>query len=155
MKRTTLFSSAVLLGLSLGLVPPALHAASDDAIEAMEDYLMFADYGGGTIRAEQIPTEDWERFLIVDARDAGQFEVEHIPGAINIEWRQILEARSELPSDRPILLYCNSGTLSAQAGFALRVAGMDNVRILQGGIQEWQQSGGFEANQRALERAAQ
>jgi len=71
------------------------------------------------------------------------------------EWRQVLEARSELPSDRQLLLYCNSGTLSAQAGFALRVAGMDNVRILQGGFQEWQQAGGFEANQRALERTAQ
>lgn len=154
MKRTILFSSA-LLGMSMWLVPPALHAASDEVIEAMEDYLMFVDYGGGTIRAEQIPAEDWERFLIVDARDAGQFEAGHIPGAINIEWRQALEARSDLPSDRPILLYCNSGTLSAQAGFALRVAGMDNVRILQGGFQEWQATGGFEANQRAIERSAQ
>lgn len=154
MKRTILFSSA-LLGMSMWLVPPALQAASDEVIEAMEDYLMFVDYGGGTIRAEQIPAEDWERFLIVDARDAGQFEADHIPGAINIEWRQVLEARSELPNDRPILLYCNSGTLSAQAGFALRVAGMDNVRILQGGFQEWQETGGFEANQRAIERSAQ
>lgn len=72
MKRTILFSSA-LLGMSMWLVPPALQAASDEVIEAMEDYLMFVDYGGGTIRAEQIPAEDWERFLIVDARDAGQF----------------------------------------------------------------------------------
>ena len=154
MKRTMLFSGT-LLGLSLCLVPPALQAANEEAIEAMADYLMFVDYGGGTIRAEQIPAEAWERFLIVDARDAGQFEAGHIPGAINIEWRQVLEARSELPSDRPILLYCNSGTLSAQAGFALRVAGMQNVRILQGGFQEWQAAGGFEANQRALERGAQ
>ncbi len=56
---------------------------------------------------------------------------EHIPGAVNIEWRQVLARRSELPINKPILIYCNTGTLSAQVGFALRVAGFDNLRILQ------------------------
>ncbi len=32
---------------------------------------------------------------------------------------------------------------------------MENVRILQGGFQEWHAVGGFEVNQRALERGAQ
>ena len=44
-----------------------------------------------------------------------------------------------------MLLYCNTGTLSAQAGFALRVAGYDNVHILQGGFAEWKAKGGFDA----------
>lgn len=48
-----------------------------------------------------------------------------------------------------VLAYCNTGTLSAQAGFALRVAGYENVRILQGGYAEWKAKGGFEANARA------
>jgi rhodanese-related sulfurtransferase len=87
----------------------------------------------------------------VDARDSAQFEKEHIPGAVNIEWRQVLARRSELPKDKPILIYCNTGTLSAQAGFALRVAGFDNLRILQGGMREWQAKGGFEAYERALQ----
>jgi rhodanese-related sulfurtransferase len=52
-----------------------------------------------------------------------------------------------------VLVYCNAGTLSAQAGFALRVAGMENVRILQGGISEWKTKGGFEANKLAIEKA--
>lgn len=146
---------AGLLCLGVLTVPSALQATSEEAIEAMADYLMFVDYGGGTIRPEQTPAEDWQRFLIVDARDAGQFEAGHIPGAINIEWRQILDARSELPSDQPILLYCNTGTLSAQAGFALRVAGMENVRILQDGFRGWEEAGGFEAHQRAVDRGTE
>jgi rhodanese-related sulfurtransferase len=44
-----------------------------------------------------------------------------------------------------VLLYCNTGTLSAQAGFALRVAGYENVRVLQGGYAEWKAKGGFDA----------
>ncbi|MGB9093021.1 MAG: rhodanese-like domain-containing protein, partial [Gallionella sp.] len=64
-----------------------------------------------------------------------------------------LGRRAELPSDKMVLVYCNTGTLSAQAGFALRVAGMDNVRILQGGLIDWKAKGGFEANKLAIEKA--
>ena len=46
-------------------------------------------------------------------------------------------------------IYCNTGSLSAQAGFALRVAGWDNVRILQGGMEEWKAKGGFDAAAKA------
>lgn len=127
-----------------------LHAAGDEVVEAMADYLMFVDYGGATIRPEQIPAEDWERLYVIDTRDAGQYEEGHIPGAVNIEWRQVLDRRDEMPQDRTILVYCNTGTLSAQAGFALRLAGMENVRILQGGFSEWQEMGGFDAYRRAV-----
>lgn len=40
---------------------------------------------------------------------------------------------------------CNTGMLSAQAGFALRVSGWDKVRILQGGMARGQANGGFDA----------
>lgn len=137
-------------GLSLG----AVQAAEDPAIDALEEYLMFVEYGGATIQAEQIPEEDWDTIHVVDTRDAGQYRDEHIPGAVNIEWRQVLDHRNELPRDRMVLVYCNSGTLSAQAGLALRLAGLDNVRILQGGMREWKEKGGFEANARAVEAAS-
>lgn len=130
---------------------PVWAQENTDAIDAMEEYLDFVDYGGATIFPEQIPAPDWKNFFIVDARDIVQFEKEHIPGAVNIEWRQVLARRPELPKDKPILIYCNTGTLSAQAGFALRVAGFDNLRILQGGMREWQAKGGFDAYERALQ----
>ena len=60
-----------------------------------------------------------------------------------------LAERSKIPKDKPVLLYCNTGTLSAQAGFALRVAGYENVRILQGGYAEWKAEGGFDAATKA------
>ena len=143
--------TALLLSLSIATVPVWAELSTDATIDAMEEYLDFVDYGGATIFPEQIPAQDWNNFFIIDARDAGQFKKEHIPGAVNIEWRQVLARRFELPKDKPILIYCNTGTLSAQAGFALRVAGFDNLRILQGGMSEWQAKGKFEAYERVLQ----
>lgn len=118
------------------------------AIDEMEAYLEFVDYGGGVIFPEQIPKDEWSKFMVIDARDAGQFAKNHIPGAVNMDWRRVLAERSSIPKDRPVLIYCNTGSLSAQAGFALRVAGWDNVRILQGGLEEWTAKGGFDAASR-------
>jgi len=147
MLRTTLLA-ALLVGTSL----PAL-AADNAAVKGLEEYFDFVEYGGATILPEQIPAEDWKKITIIDARDADQYAKAHIPGAVNIDWRQALARRAELPTDRMVLVYCNSGTLSAQAGLALRVAGLDNVRILQGGFNEWKAKGGFDANKRAAKAA--
>lgn len=131
------------------LAAPAAWADKAAAIDEMEAYLEFVDYGGGVMFAEQIPKDDWKNFFVIDARDAGQFAKAHIPGAVNMDWRQVLAKRNDIPKDRPVLIYCNTGSLSAQAGFALRLAGWDNVRILQGGMEEWKAKGGFDAAAKA------
>lgn len=138
-----------LIALTLGVA--SLPARADDkaVIDALEAYLEFVDYGGATIFPEQIPKDDWKKFFVIDARDAGQYGKGHIPGAVNIEWRQVLAKRNEIPKDKPVLIYCNQGTLSAQAGLALRLAGYENVRILQGGMSEWKAKGGFDAAAKA------
>jgi rhodanese-related sulfurtransferase len=143
-----LFHAAAIATLSFA---PALASADEniEAVKAMEEYLAFVDYGGGTISAEQIPKEDWKRFYVIDARDKEQFDKEHIPGAVNLEWRQVLEKRASIPKDKPVLIYCNTGSLSAQAGFALRVAGYENVRIIQSGFVDWKAKGGFDAAENA------
>jgi rhodanese-related sulfurtransferase len=154
MKKSTNFISALIFVAAISMsLPTSVFAADNAAIKAMEEFLDFSEYGGATILPEQIPSEDWKNIYVVDTRDADQYQASHIPGAVNIEWRQVLGRRAELPSDKMVLVYCNTGTLSAQAGFALRVSGMDNVRILQGGLSEWKAKGGFEANKIAIEKA--
>lgn len=134
---------------ALTWVPAAWADNKAAAIDEMEGYLEFVDYGGGVIFAEQIPKDEWPRMMVIDARDPAQFAKGHIPGAVNMDWRQVLAKRSSIPKNKPVLIYCNTGSLSAQAGFALRVAGWDNVKILQGGLQEWAAKGGFEASAKA------
>jgi len=154
MKTVQLISAFFIGAASLLAVPAATFAADNAAVKAMEEYFDFSEYGGATILPEQIPAEDWKKILVIDTRDADQYKTDHIPGAINIEWRQVLGRRAELPGDKMVLVYCNAGTLSAQAGLALRIAGMDNVRILQGGFTEWKAKGGFKANKIASEKSA-
>lgn len=132
------------------LLASAAHADNKAiATDEMEAYLEFVEYGGGVIFAEQIPKAEWPKFMVIDARDPAQFAKGHIPGAINMDWRQVLAKRNTIPKNKPVLIYCNTGSLSAQAGFALRVAGWENVRILQGGMTEWQAKGGFDAAAKA------
>ena len=145
--RTLALAAATAASL---LLAPAAHADKQaDATDVMEAYLEFVDYGGGVIFAEQIPKDEWPKMVVIDARDAGQFAKGHIPGAINMDWRQVLAKRNDIPKNKPVLIYCNTGSLSAQAGFALRVAGWENVRILQGGMEEWKAKGGFDAAAKA------
>ena len=146
----------VLWAATAGSLLAAPHVHADNkaiAADEMEAYLEFVDYGGGVIFAEQIPKDEWPKMMVIDARDAAQFAKGHIPGAVNMDWRQVLAKRSTIPKNKPVLIYCNTGSLSAQAGFALRVAGWDNVRILQGGMEEWKAKGGFDAASKATSKA--
>jgi rhodanese-related sulfurtransferase len=150
MSLVRVFCAAALIALSAPV------KADNKAILADEigGYLEFIDYGGAVIFAEQIPRAEYAKIMVIDARDAGQFSKSHIPGAINIEWRKVVEQRSKIAKDRMVLIYCNTGSLSAQAGLALRLIGYDNVKILQGGYQEWQAKGGLDANARAAGAAS-
>lgn len=120
------------------VVLAAAHAvAQDSAIEAMQEYLMFSEYEAGLILPQQIDRSVYETALFIDTRDAGQFDEGTIPGAVNIEWREVLDRIDEIPEDRMTILFCNTGSLSAQAAFALRVAGRSNVVVLQSGLIGW------------------
>jgi rhodanese-related sulfurtransferase len=149
MNTTKLRSAFLCVGACCGALTSQLLWAADNkavAADEMSAYLEFVDYGGGTIFPEQIPKAEYAKMLIIDTRDVTQYGKDHIPGSINIEWRQVLSKSAQIPKDKPVLVYCNTGSLSAQAGFALRVAGWENVRILQGGYAEWKAKGGMDAN---------
>lgn len=138
------------LFVALSLAAPLASADENPVVvDALAGYLDFAEYGSSLIWPEQIPAEDWQKVFIVDARDPAQYAKEHIPGAVNIEWRQAVARRAELPQDRMVVVYCNSGSLSAQAVFALRLLGHDNVKVLQDGLEGWKKKGGFDAHARA------
>jgi len=143
----------LLLALTLALPLSTPAADSPEVVKALEEYMDFNEYGSSLIWPEQIPEDDWKKIFVVDARDAAQYAQNHIPGAMHIEWRQAIARRNELPKDRMVVIYCNSGSLSAQAVFALRLLGHDNVKVLQDGYEGWKAKGGFAAHKRATRPA--
>ena len=94
----------VLIASLVVLAAPARAEENPAVVDALSGYMDFAEYGGSLIWPEQIPAEDWKTVFIVDARDAAQYAREHIPGAVNIEWRQAVARRAELPKDRMVVV---------------------------------------------------
>ena len=123
--------------ISLGLLSSMSAKANEAIIEAMGEYLMFQEYESGIILPQQIDQSVFEAVTWIDTRDSEQFDKQTIPGAIHIEWRQVIERMDEIPTDRKVIVFCNTGSLSAQAAFALRVAGFDNVVVMQSGFLGW------------------
>ncbi len=112
-------------------------AEEDPALEAIQEYLEFAEYADGAIMPEQLASIDRKDIVFVDARNPERFEAGHIPGAMNIEWRQILERQDEIPRDKSVVLYCDTGLSSSKAYFILRLAGRENIKVLRGGYLMW------------------
>ena len=135
-----------LLCTAILILLAAAPAVANDKAKLMDElsgYLEFVDYGGGTIFAEQIPKSEYSKMIIIDARDSAQFAKEHIPGAVNIEWREVPARLEELPETGMVIFYCNTGTLSAQATFAARLLGHENVVVLQSGYTGWQETAAY------------
>jgi len=129
--------------MSLALMLPGTTSANGAAIEAMAEYLMFQEYESGIILPQQIDESIFRAVTFIDTRDVEQFEKQTIPGAVHIEWRQVLERMDEIPTDQKVILFCNTGSLSAQAAFALRVAGFDNVVVMQSGFLGWLENAAY------------
>lgn len=104
---------------------------------------MFSEYESGIILPQQIDQTVFELALFVDTRDAEQFEAATIPGSLNIEWREVLDRIDEISGNRMTIVFCNTGSLSAQAAFVLRVAGRKNVVVLQSGFSGWEKDAAF------------
>lgn len=147
--RRLVLACALAAAAAAPLTAPAQTPADKATREALEGYFEFVDAHAGTLLPEQIPAEDYRKFHVLDVRDAAQFAKGHVPGAVNIEWRQVFAQRATLPRDRTLLIYCNTSSLAAQVAMALRLDGFENVRLLYGGYNEWQARGGLDAHRRA------
>jgi rhodanese-related sulfurtransferase len=43
--------------------------------------------------------------LVIDVRDAVDFQAGHIPGAVHIPWEQLRRRLEEIPRERPVVGY--------------------------------------------------
>lgn len=75
--------------------------------------------------------------LIVDVRTPAEYDLGHIPGAINLPVDDLRERLGELPPSRPIVVYCAVGLRGYLASNILRQRGYDDVRNLIGGYRLW------------------
>lgn len=96
--------------------------------------------------------------VVVDTREAWEFEESHVPGAVQLDWRELVddesrglrpdeELREALSSrgvtpDRRILLYCNTARRISHTYLVLRHLGYEDVGFYEGSLTEWERRGG-------------
>ena len=113
---------------------------ANDLADEITGYMDFATYDSGIIVPEQLTQDVFDAAFFIDTRDADQFDTATIPGATHIEWREVPGRLDEIPDSGMVILFCNTGSLSAQAVFAARLMGHENVLVLQTGMQGWLQN---------------
>ena len=98
------------------------------------------------VRYPKLPVEQFQKMMaetpdvqLVDVRTPAEYAEGHIPGAINIDWREddfLEQAEAQLDKSRPLMVYCRSGNRSKQAAQKLFNLGYTNVYEF-GGIINW------------------
>ena len=81
--------------------------------------------------------------VVVDARYAEAFTREHIPGAVNLPWREIDESTTaELDRDALYVVYCWNTSCHASTKTANRLRALGfQVKELHGGLEYWRKQG--------------
>lgn len=78
--------------------------------------------------------------FLLDVREESEYRNARIHGATLIPSGQLQRRAGEIPTDRDIIVMCQSGSRSQAATNALRKAGV-NALNLQGGISAWMRAG--------------
>jgi rhodanese-related sulfurtransferase len=100
------------------------------------------DKGYGTMAPDALNTELIENpdLFVIDVREPSELEENgHIPGAVNIPVKTLVDNPALLPADldAPIVVYCKSGTRSTFAWTILNLIGYTNVRNMSAGMDGW------------------
>lgn len=79
--------------------------------------------------------EDLEDAYLIDVRPEISFKLNTIPGAVNIPISEIRQRVDEIPTDKKVVLFCNTGYTSYCASRILIQKGFNNVYSFMGGLE--------------------
>jgi thiosulfate/3-mercaptopyruvate sulfurtransferase len=95
---------------------------------------------------------------VLDTREPWEWEEGHLPGAVQLDWREFVDddSRGLKPDDeleavladhgvdpgRRVLLYCNTARRISHTYVVLRHLGYEDVMFYEGSLTEWEARGG-------------
>jgi rhodanese-related sulfurtransferase len=81
--------------------------------------------------------------VIVDVREKGEWDEEHIPDAIHMSRGMLeLDIEEKVPDvSTTVIVHCGGGGRSALAAESLQKMGYKNVRSMAGGFKAWKAAG--------------
>ena len=107
-----------------------------------KDPVAIAGYVAGNIKEGKMRPVYWRELVamqpeertLIDVRTPMEYAAGALPGAINIPLDVLRDRMGEIPTDKPVVLYCGVGLRGYLASRILSSNGFDNVRNLIGGI---------------------
>ncbi len=80
---------------------------------------------------------DAKKVMLIDVRTPDEYALGSIPGAVNIPLDDLRQRLSEIPTDRPLWLFCGVGLRGYLASNILKGHGFTDVRNLVGGLKTY------------------
>ncbi|WP_128477143.1 sulfurtransferase [Halorussus pelagicus] len=108
---------------------------------------------------EQVETAvDDPDSVLVDTRDDWEYEEGHLPGAVNLDWRELVDdetrglkpeaemtdvlAAHGITPDKRVVLYCNTARRISHTYVVLSSLGYDDLAFYEGSLTDWESVGG-------------
>jgi hydroxyacylglutathione hydrolase len=116
----------------VGYLKDGLHS-----VRSRPDLTMSTERLSAQVAADRVAAATGEAPLMVDVRAPGERQQKRIAGSIGIPLSQLSARLSELPANRPLLVYCAGGYRSSIAASLLQRHGFEQVSEIAGGITAW------------------
>ena len=127
------------------------------AVVAVAGYFVLKPAGGGggvkVVDSAGLIAAQQKGAQVVDVRTAGEFQLGHIPGAINVPVDQIQTTAASWDKSATYVIYCASGARSAQAVQSLAAMGFTNLDHFDRGVGAW--TGKLDSGQQATSQNIQ
>jgi glyoxylase-like metal-dependent hydrolase (beta-lactamase superfamily II)/rhodanese-related sulfurtransferase len=117
----------------VGYLEDGLHS-----VRSRPELMMSTERLSAQVAAERVAAAGDRAPVLVDVRTAGERRERRIPGSLGIPLTQLSDRLSELPADRPLLVYCAGGYRSSIAASLLQHHGFTQVSEIAGGIAAWE-----------------
>ena len=110
-----------------------------------KDPVAVSGYVAGNILAGRMKPLYWRemrdadptKVAIIDVRTPDEYALGNIPGSINLPLDDLRDRLKEVPTDRPIYLYCGVGLRGYLASNILKGNGFEDVHNLVGGLKTY------------------
>jgi len=109
-------------------------------------------------RADVEAAMDDEDTVLVDTREPAEYAEGHIPGAVNVDWKEVVDeetrglksrdaveeifAAKGVTREKRVVLYCNTARRISHTFVVLRWLGYEDVGFYEGSLTEWEAEGG-------------
>jgi rhodanese-related sulfurtransferase len=93
-----------------------------------------------TVEVSDVPAELPDGKVLLDVREADEWEAGHAPDALHIPMSELASRLEELPADSEFYVVCRMGGRSARVTQYLNANGWDAVNV-DGGMQHWSAQG--------------